>query len=77
VHMRVASAAGQPDLQPGEGPTKRCQRCGDERTLFYFPVRPTRPDGWVHCYACQHDLRIEAKPYRRCAHGCRWLTSAI
>jgi hypothetical protein len=30
----AASDDGQPDLQPGEGPTKRCLHCGDEHTLF-------------------------------------------
>ena len=80
--MCAASAAGQPDLQPWEGPTKRCLRCGDERTLFYFPVRPSRPDGWVICYACQYDLRLEAKQHAvqligalqlaaACMHACR------
>ena len=72
VQKCAASAAGQPDLQPGVGPTKRCLRCGEERTLFYFPVRTTQPGGWVHCYACQYELRLEVRPFRRCARplGC-------
>ena len=68
MHTCAASAAEQPDLQPEEGPTKRCQRCGEERTLFNFPVRKTQPGGWVNCHACQYELWLEARPFRRCAH---------
>lgn len=46
---------------------KLCQRCGDERMLFYFPVRKSHPQGWVICYACQHDLKLQAQPPRQCA----------
>jgi hypothetical protein len=65
----AASAAGHPEGAPDQGPTKRCLRCGDERTLFYFPVRTAQPNGWVHCYACQRDLKLEAKPPRRRVHA--------
>jgi hypothetical protein len=54
-------------LHPDQGPTKQCTRCGNERTLFYFPVRKAHPDGWVHCYACQYEQRLEVRPFRRCA----------
>jgi hypothetical protein len=62
----VTAAAGQPRGQSGQQPTKRCLRCHDERTLFYFPVRKAHPDGWVHCYACQHEQWLEVKPPKRC-----------
>jgi hypothetical protein len=65
----AAPTVGQPGGDPDQGPTKRCLHCGDERTLFYFPVRKAQPNGWVHCYACQRDLRLEAKPPRPCAHS--------
>ena len=66
--VRCAAAPNEQLEQPEQGPEKRCLRCGDRRTLFYFPLRKSQPDGhWVHCYACQHALRLEAKPPRRCA----------
>jgi hypothetical protein len=43
--------------------TKRCQRCGEEHTLYYFPVRKSHPDGWVHCYPCHRELRQKTKSF--------------
>ena len=63
----AVAAAEQPEGQPGRGTTKRCLMCGDEHTLFYFPVRKSHPGGWVHCYACQREQRLQVKPSVRCA----------
>jgi hypothetical protein len=68
VSVQCAAAADeQPTGQSKRESTKQCERCGDTRTLFYFPVRKSHPGGWVHCFACQHEQLLEARPPRRCA----------
>jgi hypothetical protein len=69
-HLSVRCAVPAPEQPGGQSEPevmKQCSHCGQTRTLFYFPVRQSRPDGWVHCYACQYKLRLDAKPPRRCA----------
>ena len=66
----AATAAEQPDGQPVQDATKRCLSCGNEHMLFYFPVRTSHPDGWVHCYACQHAQRQKVNPISRCTIIC-------
>lgn len=63
----AAPAPKQPDEQSEPEVTKQCLRCGETRSLFYFPVRKSHPNGWVHCFACQYELRLQVKPPRRCA----------
>ena len=62
----AAAAAEQPDGQSGQEVTKRCLMCGDEHTLFYFPVRKSHPDGWVHCFPCQREQRQKVKASSGC-----------
>ena len=66
MHMCAAPAGRQPDLQPCKGPIKQCLQCCEVRTLYYFPARASRPDGWVDCYACLHDMLLAARPPGRC-----------
>ena len=62
----AAAAAEQPDGQSGQDVSKRCLMCGDEHTLFYFPVRKSHPDGWVHCFPCQREQRQKVKASSGC-----------
>ena len=63
----AAAAAEQPNGQSEQEATKRCRLCGNERALFYFPLRTSHPDGWVDCYACQREQRQKLKPVSGCA----------
>ena len=63
----AAPAPEQPEGQSEPEITKQCLRCGETRSLFYFPTRKSHPKGWVHCFACQSELWLQVRPPRRCA----------
>jgi len=68
--LQEGTAARGPVNAAGElesGLAKACERCGEVHDLFYFPRRKTQLGGhWVHCFGCQHELRLIAKPPRQC-----------
>lgn len=68
LHPLTLSASASFQDPPVWNEQQPCHRCGETHPLRLYKRVQTQQDGHgVLCYACQQELRLEAKPRRPCA----------